>query len=78
LGAVASGAVGCASCAPLPAIAVVELVRKMRTLHAAHRRITDARARMPAQWRIPDGQAEALKGNSTHCGHSLQAGHRPV
>jgi len=34
----------------------------MRTLHAAHRRITDARARMPAQWRIPDRLSWGAEG----------------
>ena len=40
------------------------MVRGLRALHAARRRITDARARMPARWRIADGQAGVLKGNS--------------
>ena len=49
------------------------MVRRMCTLHAAHRRITDARARMPARWRIPDGlswgdegQFLTQGGNSPH------------
>ncbi len=31
------------------------MVRRKRSLHAAHRRITDARARMPGRWRNADG-----------------------
>ena len=40
-------------------------------LHAAHRRITDARARMSAQWRIPDGLSWGAEGQlMTRLGHS--------
>ena len=46
------------------------MVRRMRTLHAAHRRITDARARMPARWRIPDRLSWGSKGQLMTRGRS--------
>ena len=46
------------------------MVRGLRTLHAAHRRIADARARMPARWRVADGPSWGAEGQlKTLLGH---------
>ena len=48
------------------------MVRGLRALCASHRRIADARARMPARWRIADGLSWGAEGQlMTHYGHSL-------
>ncbi len=50
------------------------MVRGLRALCAAHRRITDARARIPARWRIADGLSWGAEGQLMTQGLSRSRG----